>query len=462
MTPLPWLNPERRPRRGRRRYCTRRTFVGFVAVLAVTAALGCGAGWDRPAPLAETPVMSTPSSLPDLPEVPPEARNLARKLHECHDLDKDLIEELELYLYSCRSPFHPSRVDDPKLLAPLFVPALAEAFERTDPALIEERFFSLYPGSPYTEDDLVTALKRLGPTVACLVRSRQAPLRRAVAWALAEMAYPQEELLQYPTDAEAKVAKVASLGPAGAKAAEAVQPLLDDPDELVRALACKALARLRPTREAARLLVQRLDDPSRQVVIEAIRGLGWIDAEAAEMLPSLVRFLAPDRDEFDTLRWITLESLLLVHLGPEWVGHLRPLLKIHWEKLCPKNVMACLDLERLAKILGGLGPAARECIPDMERLLHFSDEVIFPGQKIPIACALLEMDSGHTAARHVLEHFAESADPFNRWCVARELWDVPLALQKQFRPLLEKLAADPDEKTRNEAQDRLHDLVSVR
>jgi hypothetical protein len=459
MTPLPWLNPERRPRRGRRRYCTRRTFVGFVAVLAVTAALGCGAGWDRPAPLAETPVMSTPSSLPDLPEVPPDARNLARKLHECHDLDKDLIEELELYLYSCRSPFHPSRVDDPKLLAPLFVPALAEAFERTDPALIEDRFFSHYPGSSYTEDDLVTALKRLGPTVACLARSRQAPLRRAVAWALAEMAYPFDKVRGCFTT---KAAKLASLGPAGVKAADAVQPLLGDPDELVRALACQALARLRPTRETARLLVQLLDDPSLQVVIEAIEGLGWIEAEAAEAIPLLLRFLAPDRDEFDTLRHVTLKTLLEMVLSPDWVRLLHPLLKLHWEKLCPKNVMSCLDLERLAKILGGLGPAARECIPDMERLLHFSDEVIFPGQKIPIACALLEMDSGHTAARHVLEHFAESADPFNRWCVARELWDVPLALQKQFRPLLEKLAADPDEKTRNEAQDRLHDLVSVR
>ncbi len=406
--------------------------------------------------LSEAAPMSVPSSLPGLPEVPPKARDLAEQLHECQDLDKSLIENLDLYLWSCTGPLEPSRVDDPKLLAPLFVPALAEAFERTDPALIEERFPCLYsgPGDSSLDDVLVTALNRLGLPVAGLARSRHPPLRRAVLWALADLAYPTEEFLRYPTDAEAKAAKLASLGLAGAKAADIVQPSLQDPDEKVRALACKALARLRPTRETVRLLVQRLDDPSQGVVIEAITGLGWIDAEAAEALPLLVRFLAPDRDQPDVLRYITLEALLRVHLGPEWIGPLRPLLKLDWEKLCAENLMACLELERLAKILGQLGPAARECISDLEKLLHCPDEVISPDKKITIACAVLGMDASHAAAAQVLEHFAASEEHFDRKCVVVELSEMPAALQLQFVNLIEKLlerfAASEDESVRGD------------
>jgi hypothetical protein len=140
--------------------------------------------------------------------------------------------------------------------------------------------------------------------------------------------------------------------------------------------------------------------------------------------------------------------------------HLGPLVKLDWGKLCPEDLQATHELEGLCGLLKQLGPAARDCVLDLEPLLRHDDEVIYVGVKLALASALLHLDAENARALETLERIAASDDARDRDGVVGCLESAPVAVQFRFRGLIEKLSHDPDEEVREDAQALLAKLNS--
>ena len=147
--------------------------------------------------------------------------------------------------------------------APVLVPALAEALERSDKVGYH--------------DLLVDTFAQLGPSMVRMGQSRHAVIRLCVAKA-ARRTKPVSNIL-----------------------VETLVQLLADPDAEVRKEACQSLAEVCPTRASAQLLIQRLDDESQEVVEVAIRALGVIGPEAVDGVPRLVQFLDSGRGQVNNI-----------------------------------------------------------------------------------------------------------------------------------------------------------------
>jgi hypothetical protein len=347
-----------------------------------------------------------------MPHLPADVRELTEKLRDGTPLD-EVLRDLDIYVRYC--------CDCPEVYAPVFVPALAAALDKAD---LEDADTD---NGPHAQ--LTPIFKRLGPTVVRLARNRHAVVRQAVAAAVAEM------------------------GPAGGSAADDMARLLADPDPGVRAQACKALATVRPTRASAQLLAKCLNDRSEEVAVQAVLGLGMIGPGSVEVVPQLMQFLDPEAYRRSALCYQTLRALTNLPGDPSLLERLKPLLKRDWEKLCPDSLLVSLELGALAVLLGQLGSSARECVPELGQLLQLDDQVISPGNKIDIACALLRIDADNALALKSLEQVA--THPEHRLYLIRNLEDIPLAVQVRLRRLIENLADDPKKAVRTAAQELL-------
>jgi HEAT repeat protein len=341
-----------------------------------------------------------------IPELDPTALQLVRDLRQGDSLSIAL-EALECYLRDSPQPY---------ASAPLFLPALAQAFERA--------------GDDFEFDEperLVRVLSLLGPRVGRLARHPRPEVRQAAAVAVARM------------------------GSVAAAAGPDMILLLSDPDPGVRAKACKALGVACPTPDTIRRLVPLLDDPSEEVVRGAILGLGETGPQGAEAIPSLVRFLDRERNHDNGFCLNTLGALQNLPLEDDLLAYLQPLLKLDWGTLCTQDLMSLCELGALCNVLGKLGPAARAFAADLERLLRVDDEAIPPSQKMDIALALMQIAPGHPLARQTLERFAAAEDEDRRYSLLWSLASSPFLLQVQLLDLLKKLTADPVPRVRAEA-----------
>jgi HEAT repeat protein len=341
---------------------------------------------------------------------PPYAQDLADRLQGRAPL-ADTLGDLSHFL---RYTEHPAAY------APLFLPELTMALEG---------------GLGATDArEMATVLGRLGPAalpaLIGLAKHRHAGVRQSVAAALAKV------------------------GREAPGAFDVLAALAADEAQAVRAEACRALAAALPGLAAAGVLAERLSDPSPEVAARAIRGLGDIGPAAVELaLPELTRFLAPEGHRHDDLCYQALFALTNLPARPGHLERLRPLLERDWEALDREGcVLPFLELGPLTFLLGRLGPAARDCVPGLERLLRLDDELIVPGTKASAAYALLQISSGNALALQTLERFARSDETQHRLDVVRDLEDLPPAVLASVRGLIEPLATGPDGEVRQTAR----------
>ncbi len=346
-------------------------------------------------------------------DLPADLQELIQQLQAGSALDRQSIYWLAAYLrWYC---------DQPVSYAPALVPAFANWLKQQDSDTIEESFEDLY-------DSFGKIFSLLGPSMLLLAEHPHPWVRQVVAKAA-------REIKSAPDDA-----------------VRAVVRLLADPDPETRGQACLALAAVSPTRTSTQLLIQRLNDPEEDVVGMAILGLGAIGSEAAEGVGHLLRFLAPQCEKAKDHITLTLQALTTLPLPPDFYRHLRPLVKRDWVEECRQpRLVPWMRLGYLAQILGRLGPAASDCVPDLERLLLVDDQILPSSRKSQIACALVQVDPDNQPGRAFLLRLATSPDPEKRRDFMDEMLGLPRTVWDSFREWIEKLADDPDEDARMSA-----------
>lgn len=146
---------------------------------------------------------------------------------------------------------------------------------------------------------------------------------------------------------------LAELGPAAKRAASALAKVLDDDSEQVARAAAVALGKIGPP--AKRYIKKALRDRDVQLrVLPAVVALG---ADAVDLLPDVAKIWRAETIE--TSRAV---NACLTQLGAHAVPFLRKRLKDRH------------DSYQAARVLGDLGPVARDAVPD---LIELSDSVHF-------------------------------------------------------------------------------------
>lgn len=303
-------------------------------------------------------------------------------------------------------------VDCSALALPELAAALTAEFD-TDPDAFEA-------------ERLAQVLSRLGPAGALLlgelVVGPHARLREAAALALASAA----------------TAPVAS---------EPFTALLSDPVPAVRATACGCLARVRPSAETARLLVERVGDADADVALAAMRSLGELWEAGALAVPTLLEFA--ERDADPAYRLTSLGALARIGVPAEHRHRLRHVLL----RRGAGTIADSLELEAVLAALYKLGSSAADLAPDVEALLDTDEEHVGLYRKIEAAGVLLKMVPTHEGAERTFRHFARASEAFTRRCVALELASADPAARVRLGDVVSELSRDPDDDVRDAIED---------
>lgn len=148
------------------------------------------------------------------------------------------------------------------------------------------------------------------------------------------------------------------MGPAAREAIPALQKATGDADSDVQAAALEALVKVSPG-EAVKLLVDRLNASESQVRQKAARILGEMRPAARDAIRALIKATHDDNSDVQAA---ALEAL--VKASPE--DAIKPLvLKL--------NASEWQVRQKAAQMLGGMGSAAREAIPALQKAAQDSD-----------------------------------------------------------------------------------------
>jgi HEAT repeat protein len=159
------------------------------------------------------------------------------------------------------------------------------------------------------------------------------------------------------------------LGPAAAPATEALAKLVDDKDERVANEAIVALANIGPgAKDAVPTLTRALQQGESVNAHAIVYALGKIGPDAAEAEPVLTKLLG------DSKRCLAIASAwALVHIRPASAEVAAIALPVLMSGLADSTPMV---RQCAAEALGGLGPAAKEAIPALQKAKDDEDKSV--------------------------------------------------------------------------------------
>jgi HEAT repeat protein len=266
-----------------------------------------------------------------------------------------------------------------------------------------------------------------------------------------------------------------TLGRLGAPAVPALVPLLRHADAAVRNVACQALTTAGPVaKDAVPALTDLLKDNDLNVRRMAVSALSRVGPAARSAAPALVE-LARDKKDL-SLRLMSLSALRQVHadarlvlpLAREAIKDDNAGVKSQGLELLlqadPKNkdvlplvlemLQAPATRQSAVGLLGRLGPAAREAVPDLVDLLKGGDQNL----RMQALHALSGIGSGAGEAVPALVEVLRDPNPSMRQQAAFTLLRIGPAARRAGPALLRAL----DDKEPNVRQTVLSCLSSVR
>ncbi len=197
-------------------------------------------------------------------------------------------------------------------------------------------------------------------------------LNVAIGTGAGEQQTPVQQLIQQLQDpsetTRLKAAKeLGKLGSAAREAIPALNNALNDTDEDVRIVAARSLKMIQaaggPSDQVQRL-IRELQSADETVRLKAAKDLGKLGSAAVEAIPALQKAL---QDPDDDVRRVAANSIRLIQAG---AGPSEALQKLIQQLNSPD------ELARLkaAKDLAKLGPAAKDALPALQKLLQDPDE----------------------------------------------------------------------------------------
>jgi HEAT repeat protein len=266
-----------------------------------------------------------------------------------------------------------------------------------------------------------------------------------------------------------------TLGRLGAPAVPALVPLLRHTDPAVRTTACQALTTVGPAaRDAVPALGDLLKDGDLNVRRTAVSALGRVGPAARAAAPRLAE-LARDKKDLN-LRLMSLAALRQVHADARLVLPLAKEavkddnaaikaqgLELLWQADPRSQEVVPLALEMLKtpagryaalNLLGRMGPAAREAVPELVGLLKGNDQHL----RQQALVALGNIGGGAGEAVPAMTGLLKDANVSTRQAAARALGQVGPAARRAVPELLRAL----DDKDSNTRQTIVFALRTIR
>jgi HEAT repeats/PBS lyase HEAT-like repeat len=194
----------------------------------------------------------------------------------------------------------------------------------------------------------------------------------AIGAVVVEQKPPVQQLIQQLQDPSesTRLRAAKELGKLGSEAREAIpalQKALKDTDEDVRLVAARSLKMIQAAAgpsELVQRLIRELQSPDEIVRLKAAKDLGKLGSSAIDAIPALQK-LSQDPDE--DVRRVAANSIRLIQAG---AGPSEGLQKLIQQLNSPDE----LTRLKAAKDLAKMGPAAKDALPALQKLLQDPDE----------------------------------------------------------------------------------------